>query len=316
MPLVLPAAIYRCILLTVTLQWVANADKLISENNYLLKTVGRRRREPAIWGEPAPDYSEAVLDEFTRYLKALLFVDKKIVSIFYVLLKFIHNTFFLQYFYQVNVRVTVVDVLEINKPNLTLHLFEEYRRSKQVFDSKLPEHDFAALMSYRYGGGLAFVGGMCTTKAVMLCGYYPQKPEGMGIIFFHEVAHLIGVPHRNQSTSRQVSNCSCQSSPSSKSTHKGCLKIPGFDDDCTLQELVNLLKTKQCLHKTEANAEPLIAKHSLQICGNGIIEGDEECDCGLRKYCNQWNCKPNSCKVVIKSWQMVSNSCKSYIFTS
>uniref|UniRef100_A0A0M3HM45 Cytochrome c oxidase assembly protein COX20, mitochondrial n=1 Tax=Ascaris lumbricoides TaxID=6252 RepID=A0A0M3HM45_ASCLU len=36
--------------------------------------------------------------------------------------------------------------------------------------SKLPRHDFAALISYRYAGGLAFVSGMCTSKAVMLCG--------------------------------------------------------------------------------------------------------------------------------------------------
>lgn len=36
--------------------------------------------------------------------------------------------------------------------------------------SILPPHDFAALISYRYAGGLAFVGGMCTSKAVMLCG--------------------------------------------------------------------------------------------------------------------------------------------------
>lgn len=36
--------------------------------------------------------------------------------------------------------------------------------------NRLPRHDFAALISYRYAGGLAFVSGMCTSKAVMLCG--------------------------------------------------------------------------------------------------------------------------------------------------
>jgi hypothetical protein len=34
----------------------------------------------------------------------------------------------------------------------------------------LPAHDFAALLAYRYAGGLAFVSGMCTPKSVMLCG--------------------------------------------------------------------------------------------------------------------------------------------------
>lgn len=42
---------------------------------------------------------------------------------------------------------------------------------KNIFRIRtLPPHDFAALISYRYAGGLAFVGGMCTNKAVMLCG--------------------------------------------------------------------------------------------------------------------------------------------------
>ncbi|MFH4984779.1 hypothetical protein AB6A40_011488, partial [Gnathostoma spinigerum] len=37
----------------------------------------RSRREPAIWGEPAPDYSGVVLDGTVRNIHALLFVDSK-----------------------------------------------------------------------------------------------------------------------------------------------------------------------------------------------------------------------------------------------
>jgi len=36
--------------------------------------------------------------------------------------------------------------------------------------AQLPFHDFAVLISYRYAGGLAFVGGMCNSKSVMLAG--------------------------------------------------------------------------------------------------------------------------------------------------
>jgi hypothetical protein len=42
----------------------------------------RWRRAPAVWGEPAPDYSMAALDPQTHiYLYALLFVDLKTVII-------------------------------------------------------------------------------------------------------------------------------------------------------------------------------------------------------------------------------------------
>ena len=40
-----------------------------------------QRAEPAVWGDPAPDYSAMVLDGSTTYLYALIFVDSKIVSV-------------------------------------------------------------------------------------------------------------------------------------------------------------------------------------------------------------------------------------------
>lgn len=40
----------------------------------------RWRRTPAVWGEPAPDYSSANLSGAVTFLYALLFVDLKIVS--------------------------------------------------------------------------------------------------------------------------------------------------------------------------------------------------------------------------------------------
>lgn len=39
----------------------------------------RSRREPAVWGEPAPDYSGVQLNDYIHFLNALIFVDSKIV---------------------------------------------------------------------------------------------------------------------------------------------------------------------------------------------------------------------------------------------
>ncbi|CAK5076671.1 unnamed protein product [Meloidogyne enterolobii] len=274
----------------------------ISPTNHQLRRHHRWRRAPAVWGDPAPDYSLAALDPHINiYLYALIFVDLK------------------TYFYQINLRLIVVDVLETFRDDLSLYTFELYRNSRMA---QLPFHDFAVLISYRYAGGLAFVGGMCNSKSVMLAGFYPHNPEAMASIFFHEVAHLIGVPHRPENETLNVPNCACnnlnnpekhrlQNKRENKEGEKklesnamldrrisgaGCLKIPGFDQDCTLQLMVNMALRTRCLLR-----EPKAEAHtsSLPICGNGVYEEGEQCDCGLADKCNEWNCVPEKC---IRRW--------------
>ncbi|MFH4978665.1 hypothetical protein AB6A40_005374 [Gnathostoma spinigerum] len=148
---------------------------------------------------------------------------------------------------------------------------------------------------------------MCTQKAVLLCGFYPNNPEAMGSIFFHEVAHLVGVPHRNASDQLYIENCFCNNviarNPS-KPSRIGCLKIPGYDHDCTVQQMANRLHRNPCLDS--AKQQKLISAEMIQkalpICGNGIVEGSEECDCGLEKFCWDPNCIPNECKRIVNEW--------------
>ncbi|VDK51311.1 unnamed protein product [Anisakis simplex] len=315
-------------------------DKFAAEESSIELVSGRHRRESAVWGEPAPDYSGVVLDGMTRYVHALLFVDSKITrhynfdmpNIKKEVLKMIKEAN--DYFYQINLRVIVVDVLQTQRSDLSLYSFEDYRNTRM---DRLPRHDFAALISYRYAGGLAFVGGMCTAKAVMLCGvehnlsvgnngkqsrakltetvqrveqnrkFYPHHPTAMGSIFFHEVAHLIGVPHRNANETIDVPNCHCnQMHPNEKpSGPAGCLKIPGYDHDCTLQQMANLLYKNRCLRSRKSSIfDQILVEKSLPICGNGVKEQDEECDCGIERYCFNLNCRSETCTQIVKTWQM------------
>lgn len=64
----------------------------VTQSNFILESniiddlkvhegISRRlRREPAIWGEPAPNYDGVQLDGNVRLLTTLLFVDSKITN--------------------------------------------------------------------------------------------------------------------------------------------------------------------------------------------------------------------------------------------
>uniref|UniRef100_A0A0K0FLE6 Peptidase M12B domain-containing protein n=1 Tax=Strongyloides venezuelensis TaxID=75913 RepID=A0A0K0FLE6_STRVS len=271
------------------------------KTNYITSSKRRRnKREPAIWGEPAGDYSIVVLEDRIIYLHGLLFVDNKI-SKHYQTNEDMKNGLLLmiqeanEYFYQLNVRIIIVDILETNRSDLSLYTFESYRNS---ILNRLPKHDFAVLVAHKYAGGLAFVGGLCNERPIMLCGFYSQKPEAMGSIFFHEVGHLVGLPHIETNKTLIVPNCKCKEAKEKGYFKKNnCLKIPGYDHECTVQSMANHFYGAHCINYQK----PYVDLSKVQpVCGNGLLEGNEECDCGTSRSCININCNAKNCKRYIK----------------
>ncbi|VDO70080.1 unnamed protein product [Onchocerca flexuosa] len=97
------------------------------------KIPRRSRREPAVWGEPAPDYSGVQLNDYIHFLHTLIFVDSKITNHYNSnmdnlkknVMKLVQEAN--NYFYQINVRIIVVDILQTHCNNLSLYSFEEFR---------------------------------------------------------------------------------------------------------------------------------------------------------------------------------------------
>ncbi|KIH61095.1 reprolysin family zinc metalloprotease, partial [Ancylostoma duodenale] len=131
----------------------------------------------------------------------------------------------------------------------------------------LPTHDVAILIRHRYEGGIAYVNGVCKRTAVGIAGFFPEAPYEYASVFFHELSHLLGLSHTS------TAECHC-----SKKNRGNCLRIDGFDHECSAQALIDLLPSIECLGEPQR-----IPRTVLALCGNGIVEDDEDCDCGPAK---------------------------------
>jgi len=194
----------------------------------------------------------------------------------------------------VNVRVVLV-AIEIwtngNKIPYTssggsqISLFNKYRRNNLLGTVR---HDIAHYMSIRgwSGGviGMAYVGGVCKSgHGTAINRWSFSSITGPNVVVAHELGHNFGFPH-------DTSSCKCL-------TTRGCFmggpktRRPGFSD-CNMKVLSDPRRGFNCLNN--------YPRKSLDnVCGNGIIEGSEECDCGTPELCKKKDscCQPHNCKL-------------------
>ncbi|WKY15963.1 hypothetical protein Q1695_000995 [Nippostrongylus brasiliensis] len=254
------------------------SDDDVAEDMELIPRRAYSHRS-TIYDAQLSDWSDAKRTS-PRYIEILLVVDAAISRYYGHKIKKVRMAMqmLMHAVNMLGIRITVVDVVPLQAHNLSLQHFLEWRQSAD----KLASHDLAMLIRHRYEGGISFVDGVCKSTGVGIAGYSPEAPLEYASVFFHELSHLLGLTHSAKA------DCRCL-----EKNRGNCLRISGFEE-CSVQALVDLLPTIQCLDEPRK-----LPGSCLAICGNGIIEGNEDCDCGPAKYCNNALCEPRTCRFTL-----------------
>ncbi|TSR04305.1 Disintegrin and metalloproteinase domain-containing protein 28 [Bagarius yarrelli] len=165
------------------------------------------------------------------------------------------------------------DKIAVTTPSAdTLNAFTTWRNDDLV---KRNKHDNAHLITeIDFDGatvGLAFVGTLCTPQSTAVIQNHNTKAIAVGATLAHEMGHNLGMSHDN-------SSCTCGGDRSCIMSATLSYNIPKLFSTCSLAHYEQFLNTR--------NPECLLNKPQAQdllqppMCGNGLREVGEACDCG------------------------------------
>ncbi|XP_053135869.1 disintegrin and metalloproteinase domain-containing protein 9-like [Hemicordylus capensis] len=163
---------------------------------------------------------------------------------------------------------------------------------KEVFPQL--KHDASLLVAYRNRGPIivtrSFFGTVCDAKQGLAFVSIRNMPlKEFAIAVAHELGHVIGIPDD------QSQSCYCAPSLNCIMASEGPFgKKPHFSS-CSAASYVGVISSGKglCLD----NIPQPIRILTPSVCGNGIVEGREECDCGDEPQCKRESCCLSDCTV-------------------
>nr|XP_015817954.2 zinc metalloproteinase-disintegrin-like protein H4 subunit A [Nothobranchius furzeri] len=181
------------------------------------------------------------------------------------------------------------------KPETTLDNFLLWRKAELLPRMKHDNAQFVTGKKFANGTvGLANKFAMCTENSAGVSQDHLSNPLGLASTIAHEMGHNFGLSHDSAS-------CVCgpfQSSTNCVMTEKletANQAFPEFFSNCSLQQLSEFMARAQpsCLH------QPILVRTIAAgpLCGNGLLDPREECDCGTEQECDNPCCDASTCRL-------------------
>ncbi|XP_021025682.1 disintegrin and metalloproteinase domain-containing protein 24 [Mus caroli] len=151
-------------------------------------------------------------------------------------------------------------------------------------NSQIP-YDIAHLfVNYTFSNyfGIAYVGTVC--NKTFGCGIDSIVEDDfltIGHIVAHEIGHNLGMPHDGRL-------CTCGEEPCLMSA---TMDSSGKLSNCSYEVLWAHMIKKSCIHREPRPSDIF----QVKVCGNGIVEEGEQCDCGTSENCRRNRCCMPSC---------------------
>ncbi|XP_072201056.1 disintegrin and metalloproteinase domain-containing protein 9-like [Excalfactoria chinensis] len=171
----------------------------------------------------------------------------------------------------------------------TLQSFSRW--CQQDAAGRLPYDHVELLLGEHYQErGFTWKGAMCQPNSVGVVSFSGQDTAQNAMTLAHTIGHSLGFNH-DDGKRFQHKSCACNC------THGGCIMGSALGSclafsNCTLKEYYKevIRKNKPCLFNIPPIEPPL-----SELCGNGILERGEECDCGNDQACLKDGCCFSNC---------------------
>uniref|UniRef100_H2XTH9 Uncharacterized protein n=1 Tax=Ciona intestinalis TaxID=7719 RepID=H2XTH9_CIOIN len=134
------------------------------------------------------------------------------------------------------------------------------------------------------GIGIAFVSGMCRSTSVTLTHDFRNSTALVAMVMAHELGHNLGMEHDTDSCACSQPSCIMDTFANGSGTDW---------TNCSRQQLDAFLQFHDpgCL----LNVPNPSNIFTTPVCGNGLVEAGEQCDCGFPGSCNTLCCNAATC---------------------
>ncbi|XP_068945323.1 disintegrin and metalloproteinase domain-containing protein 30-like [Petaurus breviceps papuanus] len=162
-------------------------------------------------------------------------------------------------------------------------IYEEFMKYKAEQLDPRVQADWAHLIVSKEIATKAKVGGICDKGNSASVSSLSQENLSGSNKLLHALGHIVGINDDKQ-------GCECQGPDR-------CLmdKNPGDGgfSSCSYIEYFE----KRDTYGTCMSSVPVPGKRKISVCGNKVVEKDEQCDCGTPKDCEQDKCCEPTCKL-------------------